>query len=39
MFPWMFNLYMDDVVREVNDGVLGKWLELRRANGFRFELN
>ena len=28
MSPWLFNVYMDGVVREVNARVLGKWLEL-----------
>ena len=35
----LFNLYMDGVVREVNDRVLGKGLELLSANGGRFEIN
>ena len=39
MSPWLFNVYMDDVVREVNVWVLGKWLELLSANGGRFEIN
>ena len=39
MSPWLFNVYMDGVVREVNVRVLGKWLELLRANGGRFEIN
>ena len=30
---------MDGVVRELNVGVLGKWLELLSANGGRFEIN
>ena len=30
---------MDNVVREVNVRVLGKGLELLRANGGRFEIN
>ena len=29
MSPWLFNVYMDGVVREVNVRVLGKGLELR----------
>ena len=33
------NVYMDGVVREVNDRVLGKGLELLTANGGRFEIN
>ena len=39
MSPWLFNVYMDGVVREVNVRVLGKGLELLRANGGRFEIN
>ena len=37
MSPWLFNAYMDGVVREVNDRVLGKklwltqWLTQRRS--------
>ena len=34
---WLFNVYMDGVVREVN--VIGKGLELLGANGGRFEIN
>ena len=37
--PWLFNVYMDSVVREVNVRVLGKRLKLRSANGGRFEIN
>ena len=37
--PWLFNVYMDGVVREVNVKVLGKVLELRSVNGGRFEIN
>ena len=37
MSPWLFNLYMDGMVREVR--VLGKGLELLSANGGRFEIN
>ena len=37
--PWLFNVYMDGVVREVNVRVLGKGLELLSANGGRFEIN
>ena len=36
---WLFNVYIDDVVREVNVRVHGKGLELRSANGGRFEIN
>ena len=39
MSPWLFNVYMDGVVREVNVMVLGKRLELLSANGGRFEIN
>ena len=39
MSPWLFNVYMDLVVREVNVRVLGKGLELLGANGGRFEIN
>ena len=38
MSPWLFNVYMDDVVREVNVRVLEKGLELLSANGGRFEI-
>ena len=39
MSPWLFIVYMDGVVREVNVRVLGKWLELLSANVGRFEIN
>ena len=39
MSPWLFNVYMDGVVQEVNVRVLGKGLELLSANGDRFEMN
>ena len=39
MSPWLFNVYMDGVVREVNVRVLEKGLELLSANGDWFELN
>ena len=35
MSPWLFNAYMDGVVREVNVRVLGKL----SANGGGFEIN
>ena len=38
MSPWLFNVYMDGVVREVNVRVLGKGFELLSANGSRFEI-
>ena len=39
MSPWLFNVYIDGVVREVNVRVLGKGLELLTANGGRFKIN
>ena len=39
MSLWLFNVYMDGVVREVNVRVLGKGLKLLSANGGRFEIN
>ena len=36
--PWLFNVYMDGVVREVNVRVLGNGLELLSVNGGRFEI-
>ena len=39
MSPWLFNVYMDGVVREVNVRVLDKGLELLSMNGGRFEIN
>ena len=39
MSPWLFNVYIDGVVREVNVRVLGKRFELLSANGGRFEIN
>ena len=39
MSPWLFHVYMDGVVREVNIRVLRKLLELPSANGGRFETN
>ena len=39
MSPWLFNVYMDSVVREVNVRALGKGLELLSANGGRFKIN
>ena len=37
--PWLVNVYMDGVVREVNVRVLGKGLELLSANGGKYEIN
>ena len=38
MSPWLFNVYMDGVVREVNARVLGK-VVLLSVNDDRFEIN
>ena len=39
MSPWLLNVFMDCVVREVNVMVLGKGLDVLRVNGGRFEIN
>ena len=39
MSPWLFNVYMDGVVREMIVRELGKGLELLGANGSKFEIN
>ena len=39
MSPWLFNAYMDVVIREVNVRVLVKGLELLSANGGWIEIN
>ena len=39
MSPWLFNVYMDGVVRKVNVRVLGKGLELLSAKSGRFDIN
>ena len=39
MSPWVFNVYMDGVVREVNVRVLEIGLVLLSTNGGRFEIN
>ena len=39
MSPWLFHVYMDGVVPEVNARVLGKGLELLSVNGGSFEIN
>ena len=39
MYPWLFNVYINGVVREVHVRVLGKGLELLSANGGMFEIN
>ena len=35
MSPWLFNVYADGVVREMNVKMLGKGLELLSANGWQ----
>ena len=39
MSPWLFNVYIDGVVRNANVSVLGKGQELLSAKGGRFEIN
>ena len=39
MSPWLFNMYMDGVVREVNARVLGRGLELVDRSGGLWEVN
>ena len=39
MLPWLFNLYIDGVVREVNTKVLGRGLELRDGNENAWQIN
>ena len=39
MLPWLFNLYIDGVVREVNARVLGRGLKLVDGNYNEWELN
>ena len=39
MSPWLFNLYIDGVVRDVNARVLGKGLKLVDCNDNKCELN
>ena len=39
MPPWLFNLYIDGVVREVNARVLGRGLKLVDGNDNEWELN
>ena len=39
MLPWLFNLYIDGVVREVNARVLGRGLKLVDGNDIEWELN
>ena len=39
MSPWLFNVYMDGLVREANARVLVRGQELLRVNGGRFVIN
>ena len=39
MLPWLFNLYINGVVREVNARVLGRRLKLVDGNDNRWELD
>ena len=39
MSPWLFNLYIDGMVREVNARVLGRRLKMLDGNDNEWELN
>ena len=39
MLTWLFNLYTDGVIREVNARLLGRWLKLVDWNDNEWELN
>ncbi|XP_076031278.1 uncharacterized protein LOC143019503 [Oratosquilla oratoria] len=39
MSPWLFNLYMDGVVREVNARVVSQGLEMVKENGEKWEVS
>ena len=39
MSPWLFNVYMDGVVREVEVRAKGKGAELFREDGSRWEIS
>ena len=39
MSIWLFNVYIDGVIREMNIRVIGKGMELLSANDGRFEIN
>ena len=39
MSPWLFSLFIDGVVREVNARVLGRGLKLVDGNAIEWELN
>ena len=38
MFPWLFNVYFDKVVRQVNKMAMGKGVKLRDENGGGWEI-
>ena len=39
MSPWLFNIYFDKVVRQVNERAMGKGVKLRDENGGGWEIN
>ncbi|WP_435325971.1 reverse transcriptase domain-containing protein, partial [Klebsiella pneumoniae] len=39
MSPWLFNIFMDGVVREVDARMLGRGLRLKNADGREWSLN
>ena len=39
MSPWLFNVYIDGVVREVNVRMLETGLDLQSSNGNMLEIN
>ena len=39
MSPWLFNIYMDGVVREVKVRILGRGLGMRERNGCEWEVS
>ena len=39
MSPWLFNMYMDGVIREVNERVLGRGVELVGREGDVWRVN
>ena len=39
MSPWLFNIFMDGVVREVDARMLGRGLRLKNADGSEWSLN
>ena len=39
MSQWLFNMYMDGVIREVNERVLGKGVELLGPEGNVWKVN